>query len=67
MITGVVKFFDPAKGYGFIKRDDGQKDVFVHIRDVKIAGLELLIENQRITFEVNDTERGPRAQKLAVQ
>ena len=51
-MTGTVKFFNGELGYGFIKPDDGGRDVFVHITAVERAGLKDLIEGQRITFEV---------------
>jgi cold shock protein len=60
MATGTVKWFNPAKGFGFIKPEDGTKDVFVHISAVERAGLESLAEGQRISFEVT-TERGKAA------
>ncbi len=55
MTTGTVKFFNSAKGFGFIQPDDGSKDVFVHISAVERAGLGTLKENQKISF---DLERG---------
>lgn len=57
-ITGTVKFFNPAKGYGFITPEDGTKDVFVHITAVERAGLATLAENQRLTFEVETGKNG---------
>jgi len=55
MISGTVKFFNNAKGFGFIQPDDGSKDVFVHISAVERAGLATLAENQKVSF---DLERG---------
>lgn len=55
MINGTVKFFNNAKGFGFIQPDDGSKDVFVHISAVERAGLTTLNENQKVSFEL---ERG---------
>lgn len=57
-ITGTVKFFNSAKGYGFITPEDGSKDVFVHISAVERAGLATLAENQRLTFEVETGKNG---------
>lgn len=57
-ITGTVKFFNSAKGYGFITPQDGTKDVFVHISAVERAGLATLAENQRLTFEVETGKNG---------
>ena len=55
MTTGTVKFFNAAKGFGFIQPEDGSKDVFVHISSVERAGLPGLNENQKVSF---DLERG---------
>ena len=52
MATGVVKWFNPAKGYGFIEPDDGSRDVFVHISAVERAGLATLQDGQKVTFEL---------------
>ena len=60
MATGTVKWFDPAKGFGFIQPESGDKDVFVHISAVQSAGLGSLAEGQRISYEVV-TERGKLA------
>ena len=60
MATGTVKWFDPAKGFGFIQPEDGSKDVFVHISAVERAGMGSLTEGQRISYEVV-TERGKQA------
>ena len=57
MSTGIVKWFNPAKGFGFIQPDDGGKDVFVHISAVEKAGLDGLNEGQKVRFEVV-SERG---------
>lgn len=55
MSTGIVKFFNPAKGFGFIRPDDGSKDVFVHVSAVERAGLGSLSEGQKLSYEI---ERG---------
>jgi len=60
MATGTVKFFNTQKGFGFIKPDDGGKDVFVHITAVQAAGLRGLDEGQAVGFEVL-MERGKPA------
>jgi CspA family cold shock protein len=60
MPTGTVKFFDAAKGFGFIQPESGEKDVFVHISAVQNAGMDTLTEGQRVSFEVV-TERGKLA------
>ena len=56
--TGTVKFFNPAKGFGFIAPQDGSKDVFVHISAVEKAGLSTLAENQKISFELETGNNG---------
>jgi len=59
MTTGVVKWFNGQKGYGFIQPDDGGKGVFVHISAVERAGLHNLAEGQKISFELKvDPKRG---------
>jgi len=67
-ITGTVKFFNAERGYGFIKPDDGGRDVFVHITAVEKAGLKSLTEGQRISFEVEPDKKGkgPKAVDLVV-
>ena len=52
MAKGTVKWFNPGKGYGFIKPDDGGKDVFVHISAVEKAGYTNLAEGARVSYEV---------------
>jgi len=64
MITGTVKFFNTAKGFGFIQPDDGSKDVFVHISAVERAGLATLKENQKVSFEL---ERGTNGKVSATK
>ena len=61
---GKVKWFNGKKGYGFIEREDKEKDVFVHASAVREAGLRFLNEGDEITFEVEDGEKGPAAVKL---
>jgi CspA family cold shock protein len=67
-MTGTVKFFNGERGYGFIKPDDGGRDVFVHITAVERAGLKDLTEGQRITFEVEPDKKGkgPKAVDLVI-
>ena len=60
MAIGTVKWFNPAKGYGFIQPDEGSSDVFVHISAVEAAGMGTLAEGQRLSYEVV-TERGKQA------
>jgi cold shock protein len=67
-MTGTVKFFNGERGYGFIKPDDGGRDVFVHITAVERAGLKGLNEGQKITFEVEPDKKGkgPKAVNLVI-
>ena len=67
-ISGIVKFFNSERGYGFIKPDGGVRNVFVHITVVESAGLKSLNEGQRINFEVEPDKKGkgPKAVNLVV-
>ena len=58
MPTGIVKFFNGIKGFGFIQPDDGSKDVFVHVTAVEDSGLGTLTENQKISFDVQKGNDG---------
>ncbi len=58
MATGTVKWFNPAKGYGFIEPEDGSKDVFVHSSAVESAGLSSLSEGQKVSYEVQPGKNG---------
>ncbi|MDP6787960.1 MAG: cold-shock protein [Rhodospirillales bacterium] len=67
MTVGTVKWFNPAKGYGFIEPEDGSKDAFVHISAVQHAGLTTLREGQRLEYELVPGEQGKSsAENLAV-
>ena len=61
MPTGTVKWFNPAKGFGFIKPEDGSKDVFVHMNAVLSAGLDTLNEGQRVDFDIEPGKDGKTA------
>lgn len=68
MATGIVKFFNEAKGYGFIKPDDGGKDVFVHISDLRASGVGGLDDRDPVVFDLAESRDGrPKAVKLSVQ
>ena len=57
-LTGTVKFFNSAKGFGFITPEDGSKDVFVHATAVEQAGLPMLNEGDKVTFTLEDDRKG---------
>tara|TARA_B100001029_G_scaffold72258_1_gene58999 strand:+ start:542 stop:754 length:213 start_codon:yes stop_codon:yes gene_type:complete len=63
-LKGKVKWFNGKKGYGFIEREDGEKDCFVHASQVREAGLRYLNEGDQLEFEIEDGEKGPSAVKL---
>ena len=63
-LKGKVKWFNGAKGYGFIEREDKEKDVFVHSSAVRDAGLRFLNEGDEVTFDVEDGTKGPAAVNL---
>jgi CspA family cold shock protein len=67
MPTGVVKWFNEAKGYGFISPDDGSRDVFVHFSAIQTNGFRKLEEGQKVQFEVVDGAKGPNAQNVIPQ
>jgi len=62
-LKGKVKWFNGTKGYGFIEREDKEKDVFVHSSAAQAASLELIV-GDALTFEVENGEKGPSAVKL---
>ena len=63
-LKGTVKWFNGKKGFGFIEREDKEKDVFCHASAVRSAGLKYLNEGDELTFEVEDGDKGPSAVKL---
>ena len=67
MATGTVKWFDTAKGFGFIEPEDGSKDAFVHISAVERAGLSSLGEGQKVSYELQAGRNGKSsAENLSV-
>ncbi len=58
MPLGTVKFFNDSKGYGFISPDEGGNDAFVHITAVERAGLRTLAQNQRVSYDLEEDQRG---------
>ena len=65
-LQGKVKWFNPTKGFGFIEREDKQKDAFVHITAVKAAGIKTLQENDKLEFTLEDGPKGPSAVNLKI-
>jgi len=65
-LNGTVKWFNDAKGYGFIKREDNEKDVFIHSSAVHNSGLKYLKKGEQLTFEVEDSDKGPSAVNLQI-
>jgi CspA family cold shock protein len=66
-LTGTVKFFNSAKGFGFITPEDGSKDVFVHATAVEQAGLPMLNEGDKVTFALEDDKKGRGKQAAQLQ
>ena len=65
MSEGSVKWFNEKKGYGFIQQENGQ-DLFVHYTAIQSEGFKTLTEGQRVSFEVEDTPKGPKAKHVQV-
>jgi cold shock protein len=63
--TGIIKWFDPSKGYGFLIRDKGG-DLFVHLRAVQPSDRRKLKENTKVRFSVENTEKGPQAENIRI-
>jgi CspA family cold shock protein len=66
-ISGTVKFFNGAKGFGFITPEDGSKDVFVHASALEMAGLRSLNEGDKVTFTLEDDRKGRGKQAGEIQ
>ena len=64
MATGVIKWFNERKGYGFIKQDDGS-DIFVHYTGIAGTGFRSLNEGDQVTFDIEEGEKGPAAVNVA--
>lgn len=67
-VNGTVKFFNHARGFGFIAPEDGSKDVFVHATALEAAGIPSIDEGDKVTFEIEDDPRGrgKQATKIAM-
>ncbi|WP_276329110.1 cold-shock protein [Herbaspirillum robiniae] len=66
MQTGVVKWFNDAKGFGFITPDAGGADLFAHFQDIQSTGFKSLSENQRVSFERSNGPKGEKASNIKV-
>ncbi|APU38864.1 cold-shock protein [Streptomyces sp. NPDC056254] len=64
MATGVVKWFNSEKGFGFIQQDDGGPDVFVHFSAIQTTGFKSLEENARVDYTVTQGPKGPQAENV---
>jgi CspA family cold shock protein len=64
MSTGTVKWFNDAKGFGFITPDDGGKDLFAHHSSIQMGGFKSLKEGQKVEFEVQSGPKGPNAANI---
>lgn len=65
LVTGVVKWFNDEKGFGFIQQE-GQKDVFVHFSAINGTGRRTLLEGQKVEFNITQGQKGPQAANVSV-
>ena len=66
MATGTVKWFNDAKGFGFITPDDGSEDLFAHFSAIQSNGFKSLVEGQRVTFDITQGQKGKQASNIRV-
>jgi len=64
MATGTVKWFNDSKGFGFVKPDDGGEDLFAHFSAINMSGFKTLTEDQKITFDVTQGQKGKQASNI---
>ena len=65
-VTGTIKWFNDQKGFGFITREDGEKDCFVHYTAIQGEGFKSLREGERVEFDVVQGEKGPAAENVRI-
>ena len=63
---GTVKWFNNAKGFGFIEPSEGGKDLFVHMSDIQMEGYKTLSDNQKVSYQVGTSDRGPVATNVMI-
>ena len=64
LLKGTVKWFNDAKGYGFIQPSEGDKDLFVHMSSIQMEGFKTLKDGQEVEYEVGESDRGPVAKNV---
>ncbi|MER7175115.1 cold-shock protein [Streptomyces mesophilus] len=64
MASGTVKWFNPAKGFGFIEQDGGGPDVFAHFSNIAAQGFRELLEGQKVTFDIVQNQKGSTAENI---
>ncbi|MGY0070298.1 cold-shock protein [Streptomyces sp. QTS137] len=64
MTSGTVKWFNAAKGFGFIEQDGGGADVFAHFSNITVQGFYELLEGQKVTFDIAPSRKGPTAENI---
>jgi cold shock protein len=64
MATGIVKWFNASKGYGFISPNNGGDDVFAHFSAIEMEGYKTLKEGQQVEFEIQEGPKGPQAARI---
>ena len=64
MALGTVKWFNDSKGFGFITPDEGGDDLFAHFSEIQVSGYKSLKENERVSFEITQTNKGKQASNI---